>query len=167
MRELHFRDGDRHHAPDAGADISVKRAHGTPKYEVLRDPEVRIAKHLEYLKLVAARYGVEQLKPEAAKSEHAPAESRDGAADKIRERRESLADQGQKRRTPERPRLPSNETAQLVAGVSIAVSSVADAVNVLPGRWDAVATTALGAVAAGIAWGNKRWKDKHGHRPDD
>lgn len=167
MRELHSRDGDRRDAPDAGADISVKRSHESPKLEVLRDPEVRIAKRLEYQKLVEARYAPEQLKPEPAKPENAPAETRDEPAGKIGERRESLADQANKRKTPERPRLPSNETAQLFVGVSIAASSVADAVNVLPGRWDAVATSALGAVAAGIAWGNKRWKDKHGHRPED
>lgn len=94
MRELNSRDGDRHHAPDMSADISVKRAHESPKYEVLRDPEVRTAKHLEYQKLVEARYASEQLKPEPTRPEHTPAESRDGAAHKIGGRRESLRTRG-------------------------------------------------------------------------
>ena len=41
MRETHSRDGDRHPAPDAGVDISVKRAHELPKHEALRDSAVR------------------------------------------------------------------------------------------------------------------------------
>jgi hypothetical protein len=41
-----------------------------------------------------------------------------------------------------------------------------DPSSVLPGRWDAVAASALGAMAADRAWGNKRWKDEHGHRPE-
>ena len=56
---------------------------------------------------------------------------------------------------------------QVAAGAGIFVSSVAEAVNILPGRWDAVAASFVGAAAAGVAWGNKRWKDKHGNRPED
>jgi hypothetical protein len=170
MRELHAWHGDRRHAPDAGAENSASPARDAPRHEVLRDPAARVARHLEYRSLVAeaeAAYTARHRRPGEARAEHAPAEARDGVADKIGKRWEPLEDQKQKRKTPERSRLPSNETAQLAAGVSIAVSSVADAVNVLPGRWDAVAVSVLGAVAAGIAWGNKRWKDKHGHRPED
>ena len=170
MRELHAWHSDRSHPHDAPADTPATRPHDSPKHVVLRDPADRIAKHLEYRKTVEAgqaNYAARHAKPEEAKPEHTPSETRDGAASKIAERQESLEDQGQKRRRPERSRLPSNETAQLVVGVSVVASSVAGAINVLPGRWDAVAASVVGAVAAGVAWGNKRWKDKHGNRPED
>jgi hypothetical protein len=31
----------------------------------------------------------------------------------------------------------------------------------MPARLDAVAASLLGAVVAGAAWGNKRWRDEH------
>jgi hypothetical protein len=170
MRELHAWHGDRRHAPDAAADHPAGRAHDSPKLEVLRDPAVRVAKSLEYREIVKAaeaRYAAEHLTPNEARAVHAPPETRDKPAGKITERREPPESQGQKQRKPERPRLPSNDTMQVAVGATVFVSSVADAVNVLPGRWDAVAASFIGAVAAGVAWGNKRWKDKHGNRPED
>jgi hypothetical protein len=47
------------------------------------------------------------------------------------------------------------------------VETHADALNVLPGKWDAVAASFLGAAVASVAWGNRRWKDRHGSRPED
>lgn len=169
MRELHSRDGDRPPAPDAGADNPVTRAREAPKHEVLRDSEARIAEHLKYRKTVEAaqaRYAAEQ-QPERAKPGRERPETPDGFRAEIDERWESAGSQESKLRKPERSRLPSNETAQLVVGFSVVASSVAEAVNTTSGRWDAVATSAIGAAAAGIAWGNKRWKDKHGNRPED
>jgi hypothetical protein len=170
MRELHGWHGDRRHAPDAAADAPAARAHDAPKYEVLRDPEVRKAEFFKYQKIVEAaeaKYAAEQLKPKEAQPEHAPPETRDQPASRIAKQWEPLEDQREKRRRPERSRLPANDTTQMVAGIGIAVSSVADALNVLPGRWDAVAASFLGAAVAGVAWGNRRWKDKHGTRPED
>lgn len=170
MRELHSWDGDRRPATDTGADTPIAHAHQSPNLEILRDREVRIAKHLEYQRIVKAaqvRDAAGQLTPEAAKPEQAPLEARDSLRGKIAERREPIEEQKQKLLKPERSRLPSNETAQLIAGLGIAVSSVADAANVLPGRWEAVAGSVVGAAVASIAWANKRWKDKHGNRPED
>ena len=46
-------------------------------------------------------------------------------------------------------------------------TTVADVLNIMPAKLDAVAASLLGAVVAGVAWGNKRWKDKHADRPED
>ena len=114
-----------------------------------------------------ALYAAEQAKPKEEQLEHAPVETRDKHASKIAEQGEPLASQREKQRRPERSRLPANDTTQMVAGIGIALSSVADALNVLPGRWDAVAASFLGAAVASAAWGNRRWKDRHGSRPED
>ena len=175
MRELHDWHGDRHrHARDAAADAPGKQArdqaHGQRKFEILSDPEARKAEHLKYRKTVEAyepKHAAGQLKPQEAKPEHAPPETRDKPASKIAERTRPPELQEQKQRKPERSRLPANDTTQMVAGIGIALSSVADALNVLPGKWEAVAASFLGAAVAGVAWGNRRWKDKHGNRPED
>lgn len=80
MRELHAwheakRDSRR--APDTAADTPTARAPVSPKLEVLRDPAARIAKHLEYRKIVEAaeaRYTAGRLKPQEARPENAPPE---------------------------------------------------------------------------------------------
>ena len=183
MRELHPWHGEhRRHAPDAAADTSRNRAGDSPKHEVRRDPAVRVAKHLEYRKTVEAyeaRHAAAQPRPQEqprsqevrpepqeARPEHAPPESRDKPSGKIAERRIASESQEEKQRKPERSRLPSDSAMQVAVGVTVFASSVADAVNVLPGKWDAVAASFIGVLAAGVAWGNKRWKDKHGNRPE-
>lgn len=187
--------GGRHrrgHDAIAPVDAHVVRPHDTPKHEdrdslklkMLLDPEARKAARVKYeqkVEAVDADYvakhtkprasdqsqTTEQLRPQEAKPEHALPETRDKPVSRIAERRDPLESQREERRRPERPRLPSNEISQVVAGVGVTLSSVADALNVLPGRWDAVAASFLGAVVAGVAWGNKRWKDRHGNRPED
>jgi len=171
MRELRDWHGDRHrHARDAPADAPAKHAADSPQLRVLRDPEVRKAEFFKYQKAVQeyeAKHAAGQLKPQEAKPEHVPPETRDKPASKIAERTKPPERQEQKQRKPERSRLPGNDTTQMVAGIGIALSSVADALNVLPGKWDAVAASFLGAAVASVAWGNRRWKDKHGNRPED
>ena len=178
MRELHGgHEAERHphrHARDALADAPGKHArdhaHNPRKFEILRDPAARIAESLRYQKVVQeyeAKHAPRQLKPQEVKPEHAPPETRDKPAGKIAERTKSPERQEQKQRKPERSWLPANDTSQMVAGIGIAVSSIADALYVLPGKWDAVAASFLGAAVAGVAWGNRRWKDKHGNRPED
>jgi len=172
MRELHAWHGDRRHAPDATADTLASRGHDAPRHAVLRDPAERIAKHLEYQKVVAAaetEYAARHRKLDGARPEHTPLEARDRPASKIAGRWDRPETQEQTQRKPERSRLPSNEATQAAAGASIFISSVIEAAGLLPGRWDAVAASFLGAVVAGVAWGNKRWKDRHGHghRPED
>jgi hypothetical protein len=155
MRELHARHGDRRATPDAATDSSAAHPPGfRHQIEVLRDPEVRMAKHLEYRKKVEDAYAN-------------PSETRDRPASKIAERRDRLESQEQERRRPERSRLPTNETANFALGIGVAASALSDALNVVPARWDAVAISFLGAAVSGVAWGNKRWKDKHGNRPED
>lgn len=193
--ELHGYHGEhRRHAHDVRTpgDNPAAPAHDSPKHaaqdalklRMLLDPEARKAARLAYQQKVAAAEAdyvarhvkpngrdrartPEQLKPQETRPEHAPAETRDKPAGKIADREKPLDRQREERRTPERSRLPANDTTQLVAGIGVALSSVADAVNVLPGRWDAVAASILGAAVAGVAWGNRRWKDKHGNRPED
>jgi hypothetical protein len=79
MRELHAWHGDRRrHSPDAAADAHVVRAHDPPNREILRDPAARIAKHLEYRKVVEAaeaRSTADQFKRKEARLEHTPAET--------------------------------------------------------------------------------------------
>jgi hypothetical protein len=176
MRELHAWHGDRRHAPDAAVDAPVTRGHDSPKLEVLRDPAVRSAKHLEYRKIVEAaeaKYAAEQLKPKEAKPEHVSPETRErsiedretkAALAEVDERSTGLPAQAAKKRKPERSWLPSNETTQFAVSISALGSTVSDALNIMPGKWDAVVASALAAVVTGVAWGNKRWKDRHGDR---
>ncbi len=68
----------------------VTRARDSPKYEVLRDPAVRLAKHLEYRAVVDAAQAKDTSGQFAAKEsgpEHAPPETRDRAAGTIAGRR--------------------------------------------------------------------------------
>jgi hypothetical protein len=187
--------GGRHrrgHDAIGPADIRLARVHDSPtpeardspKLKMLLDPEARKAERLKYQQKVEAteaaytakhakpgsgdrRQAPEQPGPQEARPEPAPPETRDKPASRIAERRDPLESQREEQRKPERSRLPSNEMSQAVAGVGVALSSVADALNVLPGRWDAVAASFLGAMVAGVAWGNKRWRDRHGNRPED
>lgn len=172
------------HAPDRAHETPKHASHDSPKFKILRDPEARKAEHLKYQQKVeaaeaeyAAKHAKpkpgdqprtpEQRKPQEQKPEHAPPETRDKPASRISERTKSPERQEQKQSKPERSRLPANDTTQMLAGIGITLSSVADAVNVLPGRWDAVLASFLGAAVASVAWANRRWKDKHGNRPED
>lgn len=159
-------------------------AHDSLKLRMLLDPEARKAERLKYQQKVEAtesayaakhakpgsgdqRPAAEQPRSQEAKPEHAPLETRDGPVSRIDERTKPLDGQHEDRRTPERSRLPKNETAQMLAGYGIAIASVADAVNIMPGRWDAVFAGFIGAAVATVAWANGRWKEQHGHRPED
>jgi hypothetical protein len=188
--------GGRHrrgHDAIAPADIRLARAQDSPQPEardslkltMLLDPEARKAERLKYQQKVeaaeaayAARHArpgtgdqrqaaPEQPRPQQAKPDHAPAEPRDKPVSRIDERTKPLDDQHADRRIPERSRLPKNDTAQMLGGYGIAIASVADAVNILPGRWDAVVAGFIGAAVATVAWANRRWKEQHGHRPED
>jgi hypothetical protein len=177
MRELHGWHGDRRHAPDAAADAPVTRAHDAPKYEVLRDPEVRKAEFFKYQKIVEAaeaKYAAEQLKPKESQPEHERPEIRERSTEdretkaalaEVDDRSTGLPAQAAKGRKPERSWLPSNETTQFAVSIGALGSTVSDALNIMPGKLDAVVASALAAVVTGVAWGNKRWKDRHGDRP--
>ena len=187
MRELHGwheRGGHARRARDAHApadghaarvhDGPGRAAHDSLKLRMLLDPEARKAARLDYQKKVdaaqaeyAARHAVGGARPPERRPERTPPETRDRPAGKIDQRTKELDGQQEDRRTPERSRLPRNDTAQMVAGYGIAIAAVADAVNILPGKWDAVLTGFVGAAVATVAWANRRWKEKHGHRPED
>jgi hypothetical protein len=112
------------HAHDAAVDASGKRARDTPKHgahdglklKLLLDPEFRKAEHLRYRKAVEAsepKHAVGQLKPQEARPEQTPAETRDKLASKIAERQESLESQRRERRGPERSRPQANGTTAM------------------------------------------------------
>jgi hypothetical protein len=175
MRELHGYHGEhRRHAHDAAADTAVARAHDRPKLQVLTDPEVRKAKNLQYRQQVeageaeyAAKHAkLQEAKPQEAKAERKPLESKDRAADRIASRDLPEHKEVARKRKPERSWLPSNETSQVVASVDALFSVVNASYHIIPGRVDGIAAAALGVVVAGVAWANKRWKDKHGDRPE-
>ena len=172
------------HARDRAQDAPKHAPHDSPKFKILPNAESRKAEYFKYQQKVdaaeaeyAAKHAKpkpgdqprtpEQRKPQEPKPEHAPPETRDKPTSKIDERTKALEGQREDRRTPERSRLPKNDTAAMVAGYGIAFASVADAVNILPGKWDAVLAGFVGAAVATVAWANRRWKEKHGHRPED
>lgn len=195
MRELLGYHGEhRRHAGDAHAlaDNPATRAHDSSKHaaqdarklRMLLDPEARKAARLAYQQKVeateaeyAARHArpkpgeqsqaAERLRPKESEPDRTPLETRDVPASKIAGRWERPAEQEPKQRKPERSRLPKNDTAQLVAGYGVAIASLADAADLLPDRWDKVAASFVAAAVATVVWANRRWKDKHGHRPDD
>ena len=122
MRELHaWHEAKRHyrHVLDAAAGAPAARACDSPEYEVLRDPPARVAKHLEYRKIVEAaeaRYAAGQIEPQEAKPGHAPPETRDKPAGKIAERRVPPENRQHKQRRPEPDRhfrTISRETPRL------------------------------------------------------
>lgn len=181
MRELHGWLGEHgRHVRDAPApaDAHVRHPPDSPKHaaqdalkrRMVTDPAFRVAEQLRYRKAVEAyeaRDTAGQRKSNDARTEQATPEALDKPASDIAGRWEPVESQREKRPRPERSRLPTNETAQMMAGIGVALSSVADAINVLPGRWDAVGASFLGAAVAGVAWANKRWKDRNGNRPED
>jgi hypothetical protein len=63
--------------------------------------------------------------------------------------------------------LPSNEIAQFAFSLGVVTTTVADVLDIMPVKLDAVAASLLGAVVGSVAWANKRWKDKHADRPED
>ncbi|MGH3248660.1 MAG: hypothetical protein ACRDOI_20995 [Trebonia sp.] len=176
MHELHGWHGDRRHAPDAAADAPVTRARDAPKHEVLHDPEVRKAEFFKYHKIVEAaqaKYAAEQVKPREAQAERERPKIQERASEdretkaalaEVDDRSAGLPAQAAKGRKPERSWLPSNETTQFAVSIGALGTTVSDALNIMPGKWDAVAASALAAVVTGVAWGNKRWKDRHGDR---
>lgn len=101
MRELHGRhEAERdppRHAHNAVADTPGKHTHDSPKHaardspklKMLLDPEARKAEHLRHRKTVEAyeaKHAAGQPKPQEAKPEHAPPETRDKPASRIASR---------------------------------------------------------------------------------
>jgi hypothetical protein len=182
MRELRDWHGHGEHRPrhahDATADTPAKHARDTPKHaahdglklKMLLDPEFRKAEHLRYRKTVDAyepKHAAGKLKPQEAKPEQAPPETRDKPASAIAKRAIPEDREARRQAKPERSRLPSNEVAQFAVSVGALASNVADALGMISARADGLAIGTLAAIVAGVAWGNKRWKDVHGDRSKD
>jgi hypothetical protein len=182
MRELHGwheakRDPHRH-AHDAVADAPGKHARDSPKhaahdslkFKMLLNPEARKAEHLRHRKAVQeyeAKHAAGQLKPQEAKRETTPPESRDKPASRIASRDLPESKEVTRKQKPERSWLPSNEIGQVGVSLDALFTTVNASYHVIPGRVDGIFAAALGVVVAGVAWANKRWKDKHhGDRPE-
>jgi hypothetical protein len=145
------------HAPDA-PDMPARDAPRLP--QPIRDAETRISEALEYRKRVDAVYAGQA-------PERTPVEGPEQPASGIAKRRDSPGSQKEEQGYREHRRLPSNETAQFAASLGVVATTISDVLNIMPAKLDAVAASLLGAVIAGVAWGNKRWKDKHADRPED
>jgi hypothetical protein len=186
MHELHGYHGEhRRHAHDATAatDASGKhardRTHDVPKFKVLLDPEARKAEHLRYRKAVDAAYepkhAADQLKPQEEKPEHAPPETCErpnadretrAALAEVDERTARLPDQAAKKQKPERPWLPRADMVKAISDIGMLGTAFAVALGDASARWDAVAAAAVTAIVSNVAWVNRRWKEKHGDRPE-
>jgi hypothetical protein len=196
MRDLHGSDGHGEHrrrARDAAAGTHAGHACDGPKHaandvlklRMLLDPEARKKAHLDYQKTAAAEApagytarhakfspgdqagAIEMFKSGELKPEQAPPEARDQPARAIRKRRDSPGGQRQEQTHREHSRLPSNEATAFAVSVSSLLSLVAETANVIPVRAEGIVGGSLAAVLAGVAWGNRRWKDKHGDRSKD
>jgi hypothetical protein len=178
MRELHGwheakRDPHRH-AHDAGADAPGKHArdhaHDPRKLDMLRDSAARTAEFFRYQKAVQnyeAKHAAGHPKPQEAKPEHAPPESRDKPASRIASRALPESKEVARKGKPERSWLPSNEIGQVAVSLDALFTTVNASYHVIPGKVDGIFAAALGVLVAGVAWANKRWKDKHhGDRPE-
>jgi hypothetical protein len=187
MREVHGgHDAERHphrHARDALADAPGKHArdhaHNPRKLEILHDSAARIAETLRYRKVVQeyeAKHAVGQPKPQESKPEHASPEARErpsvdreikAALAEVDERTARLPDQAAKKRKPERPWLPRADMVKAISDVGLLVTTISVALGDASAKWDAVAAGAVTAVVSNVAWANRRWKEKHGDRPED
>jgi hypothetical protein len=162
MRELHaawHEHGGRHrrgHDAIAPADIRLARAQDSPQPEARDSPGTGDQRQA----------APEQPRPQQAKPDHAPAEPRDKPAERIASRDLSEGKEEARRQKPERSWLPSNETSQVVVALDGLFTTVNASCHILPGKVDGIAAAALGVVVAGVAWANKRWKDKYGDRPE-
>ena len=170
MRELHGWHGDRHrHARDAAADVHAKHAADSPRLQVLWDPELRKAEFAKYQKTVQeyeAKHAARQLKPQEEKPEHASLETRDEPTSRIAKRREPAEYQELKQVRPQRSWVPRADVVQAISNIGMLATSIAVALNDVPGKWDAVAASGVAAVVANVAWANRRWKEKHGDRSE-
>ncbi len=170
MRELHGWHGDRHrHAPDAAVDVHAKHAADSRRLQVLWDPEVRKAEFFKYQKIVQeyeAKHAAEQLKPQEARPEAAPPEIRDKPTSRIAKRREPAEQQELKQARPQRSWVPRADVVQAISNIGMLATSIAVALNDVPGKWDAVAASGVAAVVANVAWADRRWKEKHGDRSE-
>jgi hypothetical protein len=179
MRELHGWHGDRHrHAQDAAVDVHAKHAADSPRLRVLWDPEVRKAEFFKYQKRVLeyeAKHAAGQLKPQEEKPEHTPPEIREcpsadretkAALAEVDERTARLPDQAAKKRKPERSWLPRADMVKAISDIGMLVTATAAALGDVPAKWDVVAASGVAVVVSNIAWANRRWKEKHGDRPE-
>lgn len=185
MREWHAphgRDGSDH---DLEVPVMPTRGHSR-SHEPIRDSEMQIREVLDYRRRVDAAYAADaQERTEQRESVALRERTRDRVATekplerpasdpetsaalaKVDERSVALPGQTAKKAKPEHSRLPSNKTTSLVVGIGMTLSAGADFLNVMPGKSEELVTAFLGTVIAGVAWGNQRWKEKHGDRSED
>ena len=169
MRELddrYARDGTGTAADAPGR--HVRDSH-QPRREEAFDAAARLACALEYrqrVDAVYAAYEAKHAKPQDARPDHALDVNADRPAARIADRELPEHKEGAWKRKQERSWLPSNEISQVAVSVDALFSVVNASYHVIPGKIEGIAAAALGVVVAGVAWANKRWKDKHGDRPE-
>ena len=176
MRELHGWHGrDGGDDGDSQPDEPHKRAREVPppRYEVVHDAAARRAYALEYRELSeakdAAYRGRHARPPEAqnAGDRLHHVDRADQSAPRIADRDVDSHREAERNRKPERSWLPSDKASQFIVSVDSLFTAVNAAYHIVPGKMDVIAAAAVGVVVSGIAWANERWKDKHGHRPED
>jgi hypothetical protein len=183
MRELRDWHGHGEHRPrhahDATADAPARHARDTPKHaahdglklKMLLDPEFRKAEHLRYRKTVDAyepKHAAGKLKPQEAKPEQAPSETRDKPAAGIAKRRLEESNQVPDVAAKEKPRFKDKAVAFWAAASGWAVTTAADHLHVIPPGLASEIAGAIGVVALGILWRqSERTENRDGNRPKD
>lgn len=175
MRELHGSHEGRHrHAHDATLDAPGKHArdhgHNLRKLEIVSDSAARIAESLRLRKSVQeyeAKHAAAHPKPQEAKPEHAPLENRDKPTSQLAKKWHPPENQEAERRRPERSWPPRTERVRAISDVGLLATAVVVAIGYAPAKWEAVAVCAANAVVSHVALANKRWKEKHGDRPEE
>jgi hypothetical protein len=155
---------------DAPGKHARDHAHNARKLEILSDPAARIAESLRLRKSVQeyeAKHAAGHLKPQEAKPEHARLETRDNPTSKLAKKWHPPENQREERRPPERSWSPRAERVRANSDIGLLVVAVAVAIGYAPAKWEAVAVCAANAVVSHVALANKRWKEKHGDRPEE
>ena len=171
---------DAHASPDApaGRPSDARRGpSGMTAYDLLKlstalGPEGQKKHRDDYQQRVSAAYAdyaARHAKPGAAEPEpgRMPPETRDKPTNRIADRDLPESKEVARKRKPERSWLPSNEVSQVAVSLDALFTTINASYNIIPGKVDGIFAAALGVVVAGVAWANKRWKDKHhGDRPE-
>lgn len=176
MRELHGSHEGRHrHAHDAAVDAPGKHArdhaHSLRNFEMVSDPAARIAESLRLRKSVQeyeAKHAAAHPKPQEAKPEHAPLETRDKPAAGIAKRRLDEAKQAPDAAAREKPRVKDKAIAFWTAVSGVALTAAAEQFHIMSPALASEISKAVEVVALGIIWRQSdRTENKDGNRPKD
>lgn len=178
MRELHGSHEGRHrHAHDTAVDAPGKHArdhpHSLRKFEIVSDPAARIAESLRLRKSVQeydAKHAAGHLRPQEAKPEHAPPETREtkAALAEVNERTLPKSSQVKDVAASQKRRVSDKDISYLGLLGSYIVKTAAEYVSIIPPHLASDISGGLLVLAAGIVLGReKRRKDGNADRPQD